>query len=125
MMAVRRATALKKTALVLAVSALTILIVLPALNCVNHSAANPPANGRKLVADGWPLPIPHVTDSELVADGWPLPIPHVTDSELVADGWPLPIPHATDSELVACQYHIKWMLKSRLSKRIQILDCAG
>ena len=101
MMAVRRATALKKTALVLAVSALVNLIVLPALHCVNHSAAYPPATERKLVADGWPLPIPHATNSELVADGWPLPIPHVTDSELVADGWPLPIPHQVDLEFEA------------------------
>ena len=81
MMAVRRATALKKTALVLTLSAFVNLIVLPALHCVNHSAANSPATERKLVADGWPLPIPHVTDSELVADGWPLPIPHQVDLE--------------------------------------------
>ncbi|HET8923362.1 MAG TPA: hypothetical protein VFN26_10250 [Candidatus Acidoferrum sp.] len=94
---------MKKTALVLTVSALVNFIVLPALQCVNHSAVNPPATERKLVADGWPLPIPHATDAnaELVADGWPLPIPHVTDSELVADGWPLPIPHQMDLEFEA------------------------
>jgi hypothetical protein len=49
---------LKKTALVLAVSALSALIVLPIIHSVNHMSGEQAAIDRTLRADGDPLPPP-------------------------------------------------------------------
>lgn len=100
---------MKKTALVLAISALTLFILLPAVSSVNTSNSGTPLTDRvlykhsntTLIADGWPLPppiLPNPIFSEmnpLVADGGPIPPPippsHVA-SILVADGGPIPPP---------------------------------
>jgi len=58
MISARRATPLKKTALVLAVSALAALIVLPVVHSVNPLAGNQSFIDRTLQADGDPLPPP-------------------------------------------------------------------
>src|SRR5207245_8715343 len=103
-MRLRRVTPLKKTALVLAICALTLLILLPAVSPVNTSNSGTPLTDRvpytrsntTLMVDGWPLPppIPPQQTETLVADGWPLPppIPPRQAETLVADGWPLPPP---------------------------------
>jgi hypothetical protein len=90
---------LKKTAIAVAVSVFCFVSLLPVVRSVNHSADKLATTQPTLVADGWPLPIPHTANSTLAADGWPLPIPHTTNSTLVADGWPLPIPHRVDLEI--------------------------
>ncbi len=72
---------MKKTALVLAISALTLLIVLPAISSVKNPTSNLAMKDRALRADGEPLPPPippKATFSEVspvVADGEPLPPP--------------------------------------------------
>ncbi len=82
---------MKKTAIVVAVSVLAVLMVLPVVRSVNLSAGKPITNDRTLSADGWPLPIPHQQAETLVADGWPVPpFPPSLTETLVADGWPVP-----------------------------------
>ena len=79
-------------------------IVVPGSSPVNHNSVLNGVEDKTQLADGMPLPVPHVvTESTLVADGMPLPVPHaLTESTLVADGMPLPVPHAvTESTLVA------------------------
>ena len=70
---------MKKTAAVLGISLLTLLIVLPVFGTVKQLTPNPSLNNYMLQSDGSPLPapIPHVlaSDSWLVADGSPLPAP--------------------------------------------------
>ena len=110
---------MKKTALVLALCALTLIIVLPIITSVNNSAGSSIRIDRNQQADGWPLPPPvpptstSARPNTLVADGWPLPPPFpptstsATANSLVADGWPLPPPFppastsATANTLVA------------------------
>jgi len=58
MILARRATPLKKTALVLAVYALSASIVLPVVHSVNHLAGMHALIDRILRADGDPLPPP-------------------------------------------------------------------
>jgi len=58
MLLARRATPLKKTALVQAVYALSALIVLPVVHSVNHLAGKHAVIDRTLRADGDPLPPP-------------------------------------------------------------------
>src|SRR5260370_37222005 len=53
---VRRDTPLKKIAIVVAVSALAVLMVLPVMGVVNLSAGKPVTIDRALSADGWPIP---------------------------------------------------------------------
>jgi hypothetical protein len=86
---------MKKLATLTALSLLAMLIVLPATCSVNYSGSN------SLVAEGWPLPMPHPPaahdTSLLTAEGWPLPMPHPPAARdasfLTAEGWPLPMPH--------------------------------
>jgi hypothetical protein len=81
MLLLRRATALKKTALAVAVSVLAVLIVLPVVRSVNLSAGKPITIDRTQFADGSPLPPPippkppSMNANMLVADGSPLPPP--------------------------------------------------
>jgi hypothetical protein len=81
MLLTRRATALKKTALAIAVSVLAVLIVLPVVRSVNLSAGKPISIDRTQFADGSPLPPPippkppSMNADTLVADGSPLPPP--------------------------------------------------
>jgi len=58
MIIARRAMPLKKTTLVLAVSALTALIVLPVIHSVNQLVGELTVIDRTLRADGAPLPPP-------------------------------------------------------------------
>ena len=95
---------MKKTTLVMAVSVLTILMVLPVIGSVNTLAGKPTIIGPTLRADGDPLPppIPRKPSlmelNTLVADGDPLPPPIPPKpslmelNTLVADGDPLPPP---------------------------------
>jgi len=92
---------LKKTTLIMAVSVLTILMVLPVIGSVNTLAGKPTMIDRTLRADGAPLPPPIPPQSSLmdaktlVADGAPLPPPippQPSGSTLMADGAPLPPP---------------------------------
>ena len=65
---------LKKIAMVVALSALGVLMVLPVVRSVNVSAGKPTTIDGTLSADGWPLPPgPPTSNATLVADGWPLP----------------------------------------------------
>ena len=83
---------MKKTEIVVAVSALALLMVLPIVGFGNPSAGKLVTIDRTLSADGWPLPPgPPNSTTTLVADGWPLPPgPPNSTTTLVADGWPLP-----------------------------------
>jgi hypothetical protein len=95
---------LKKTAWILAICAVTLLIVLPAISSVNNTTSNLVLKDRALRADGEPLPPPIPPNpkfsvvSLLVADGEPLPPPIPPNPKfsvvnpLVADGEPLPPP---------------------------------
>ena len=95
---------MKKTACLMFVFALAVLIVLPSIPGVNHPADLSKGAERALYADGWPLPpFPPNATQTLVADGWPLPpFPPNATQTLVADGWPLPpFPPNTVQTLVA------------------------
>jgi hypothetical protein len=90
MIPARRATSLKKIALVLAICTLTLLIVLPAISSVNNATSNTTLMDRALRADGDPMPPfpPKPLASylnTLVADGDPMPpFPPKPSSELAA-----------------------------------------
>ena len=94
----RRDTPLKKLTIVLAVSALAVVMVLPVVRSVNLSAGKPITTDKTLSADGWPQPPlpppPGGGARTLVADGWPqppLPPPPGGGAQmLIADGWPQP-----------------------------------
>lgn len=69
---------MKKTAIVVAISVLAVLMVLPIVRSVNLSAGKPITIDRTLSADGWPQPPlppkpPSLADGTIVADGWPQP----------------------------------------------------
>lgn len=74
---------MKKTAAVLAISLLALIIVLPVFGTVKQLTTNPSLNNYMLQSDGSPLPAPipgngpHAlaSDSWLIADGSPLPAP--------------------------------------------------
>jgi hypothetical protein len=91
---------LKKTALVLVISAVAVLIVLPALQFVNQSHNHSLPVHRILRADGAPRPVPLPNPPEmgtdvLVADGAPRPVPlppGMAADSLIADGAPRPVP---------------------------------
>jgi hypothetical protein len=74
---------LKKTAFVLAVSVLAVLIVLPVVHPVNQFTDKTPVIDRTLRADGDPMPPPV-----------PIPVPpnRTMDQTLRADGDPMPPP---------------------------------
>ena len=92
---------MKRTALVVPVFVLAVLIVLPVVRSVKLSAGRPIAIDDTLRPDGWPLPLPPQSTQMLVADGWPLPLPPQSTQTLVADGWPLPLPPQSTQTLVA------------------------
>ena len=81
---------MKKIALVLAICALTLLIVLPPISSVKNPTSNTLLMDRTLRADGGPLPPfppkpPASYLNTLVADGGPLPpFPPKPPSELAA-----------------------------------------
>ncbi len=94
---------MKKTALVLAICLLTLLIVLPAISSVNNTTSNTVLMDRALRGDGNPMPpFPPKPSAaylnKLVADGDPMPPPIPPNpnfsemNPLVADGEPLPPP---------------------------------
>jgi hypothetical protein len=112
MIPARRATPVKKTALVLAICALTLLIVLPAISSVKNTTSNTVLMDRALRADGDPMPPfppkpPASYVNTLVADGDPMPPfppkpPASYMNTLVADGDPMPpFPPKPSSELAA------------------------
>src|SRR5713226_9817677 len=88
-MRLRMVTRLKKTALVLAICALTLFILLPAVSPVNTSTSGILVTDKVLYTWG---------NTTLVADGEPLPPPIPPNPKfsetnlLVADGEPLPPP---------------------------------
>ncbi len=118
MIPARRATSLKKTAFVLAICALTLFILLPAVSPVNTLTSGTSltdnvqythSNTETFVADGGPIPPPippSFGTSILLADGGPIPPPippSLSTSILLADGGPIPppIPPSLTSILVA------------------------
>jgi hypothetical protein len=88
---------------VIAFSLLAVLIVLPAVRCVNFTAS------KSTVADGnplpWPIPPSSASNTVLTADGnplpWPIPPSSISNTALTADGNPLPWPIPPQSSLAA------------------------
>src|SRR5262245_57948240 len=84
-MPLRRATPLKKTVVVVAICALTVFILLPAVSSVNTLSSSTPLTNAfwthskaTLVADGGPIPPPIPPGhggTTLMADGGPIPPP--------------------------------------------------
>jgi hypothetical protein len=96
MIAFRRVTPMKKTALAVAVSVFSVLMVLPVMRSVKLSAGKPVTIDPMLYADGSPFPPfpPKLTSMDagtLVADGSPFPpFPPESAGRLLADGSPFP-----------------------------------
>jgi hypothetical protein len=88
----------KKASYAFVLLALTLLIVLPVVNCVNIGPSSSSGPNHELFASGSPMPPPTppvLYQSTLVASGSPMPPPTppvLYQSTLVASGSPMPPP---------------------------------